>query len=153
MKLKVLSRFPVEWDYQSSLPQVENLFKGSFTIWYCYKHLEQEVRFCWTKLPQLGIIHSCRVHKSIIIHKPNVHVGVFKVNCLVNVKINPVMNVDVFWGFTRCSMVEICGRSESLPECTALRPRTTSVTSFRGNNSVQIARNSLMDRLPNLQNR
>ena len=63
------------------------------------------------------------------------------------------MNVDVFWDIPRCSMIEICGRSESLPECTVSRPRTTAVTSFRGNNSLQITRNSLIDRLPNAQSR
>ena len=135
MKLKVLSRFPVQSDYQRSLPLVENLFKGYFTTWHCYKPLEQEVRFCWTQLPQLDVIHSCTVRKSIITPKTNVRVGVFTVNCSVNVKVNPIMNVDVFWDITRCSMIEICGRSESLTECTASRPRTTAVTSFRGNNS------------------
>jgi hypothetical protein len=153
MKLKVLSCFPVQSDYQRSLPLVENLFKGSFTTWHCYKPLEQEVWFCWTQLPQLDVIHSCSAHKSIIISKTNVRVGVFKVICAVNVKINPIMNVDVFWDITRCNMIEIYGRSESLAKCTASRPRTTALTSFRGNNSWQITRNSLMDKLPNARSR
>ena len=125
------------------IPLLKNLFKGFFTTWHCYSPLEQEVRFCWTQLPQLGIIHSCRVDNWIIIPKTNVHVGVFKLNCLVNVKINPIMNVDVFWDIPRRSTIEICGRSESLPECTESRLRTTAVTYFLGNNSLQITRNSL----------
>lgn len=103
-------------------------------------------------MPQLGIIHNCMVHKSVFIPNTNAHVCVFRVNCLVNVKINPVMNVDVFWDMTRCNRVEIRGRSESLSECTASHPRTTAVT-FRGNNSLPITRNSLMERLPNAQSR
>ena len=62
------------------------------------------------------------------------------------------MSVGVFWDITSCSMIEICGRSESLPECTASRPRATAVTTFRGN-SLQITRNSLIDSLPNAQSR